>query len=245
MTSRRQLMPLVCLVSYLSSYSDGRQFYNFVRYKNIDVMLKYLDPPFIFKNGVLVETELESRVANEYGGGTDLLKSLLSGITQDKPSLPIQKCFRSNKNFAFVCPWVYFLSNFNYIVQFSVEDPNFEEKVLDYQNVEDFLVDDNLTITYLTSNGELIQAHPTDLNFTENKVNLKQQNEAVTYWTSMIDMPDKRVMVTSWTATEQKNRFILVGAPKGRTREILDSVEVPSIKSRKIHSKHETDPSIL
>jgi hypothetical protein len=192
-----------------------------------------------------VETELESRVANEYGGGgTDILKSLLSGLTKDISGIQ-KKCFRSNKNFAFVCPWVYFLSNSNFIVQFSVEDPNFEEKVLDYQNVEDFLVDDNLTVTYLTSNGELIQAHPTDITFTENKVNLKQPNESTTYWTAMINLPRNQFIATCWNNEEKKNRFILVGPAKGRTRDILDSVEVPSIQSRKVCPKHQTDPSIL
>src|SRR3990167_4615067 len=68
----------------------------------------------------------------------------------------------ANRNAQYVHPFVWFLTSPQRIVRFSVEDPEFKEEVLEYENVEDFLVDDKLTITFLTSAGLLRQVRPTD-----------------------------------------------------------------------------------
>ena len=109
-----------------------------------------------------------------------------------------------------------------------MEDPEFKEEVLEYENVEDFFVYDKLTITFLTSAGLLRQVRPTDTAFRENSVDLKQQDEAVQYWTTVVKV-GKRSIATVWEKNRKKNRFILVGPPKAdSSREVLDSVEVPS-----------------
>ena len=198
------------------------------------MLFKYIDPPFVFRNGQLVETELVSRVANHYTGTEEQSGGLLELLrAAGTPVQKVPKCFRSNKNFAFVKPWAYFLSMDSFIVRFSVEDPEFKEEVLEYENVEDFLVDDKLTITFLTSAGLLRQVRPTDTAFRENSVDLKQQNDDVTYWTALIDLPRKGCVASLWKFQVKKNRFILVGPPKAdSSREVLDSVEVPSTQSR-------------
>ena len=201
------------------------------------MLFKYIDPPFVFRNGQLVETELVSRVANHYTGTEEQSGGLLELLrAAGTPVQKVPKCFRSNKNFAFVKPWAYFLSMDSFIVRFSVEDPEFKEEVLEYENVEDFLVDDKLTITFLTSAGLLRQVRPTDTAFRENSVDLKQQNDDVNYWSTLIHIgtAKERFFATGWNQNGEKNRFILVGPPKAdSSREVLDSVEVPSTESRK------------
>src|SRR3990167_6612877 len=81
----------------------------------------------------------------------------------------------------------------------------FEEVVLDKlaDNIADFLVDENQTITYLTSQGELRQENPDNSSIPKTCVNLKTDSTTGGQWTSLC-----RVGQNEFISTFYREKFI-------------------------------------
>jgi len=87
----------------------------------------------------------------------------------------------------------------------------FEEVVLDKlaDNIADFLVDENQTITYLTSQGELRQENPDNSSIPKTCVNLKNSDPNSSLFQSLCRHSESEFLCTSYVSPNDGNLFIL------------------------------------
>ena len=87
----------------------------------------------------------------------------------------------------------------------------FEEVVLDKlaDNIADFLVDENQTITYLTSQGELRQENPDNSSIPKTCVNLKNSQSKGSQFQSLCRVSQSQFISTSFVSITDGNLFVL------------------------------------
>jgi hypothetical protein len=103
----------------------------------------------------------------------------------------------------------------------------FEEKVLDTleDSVADFLVDDNQTITYLTSGGELRQENPDNSTIQKTCVNLKPSSPSAFCFHSLCKISAEQFVCSSYINEPHSNRLLLC---TNKTIKSTLSINIPS-----------------
>ena len=112
---------------------------------------------------------------------------------------------------------VYFRAEFGQLVDkrgriVQVNLDTFQERVLDNlkENIADFLVDENQTITYLTSGGELIQENVENNSIPRTSVNLKTDTTTGGYFSSLCQVSPSLFVGSHYAAhPSHKNTLLL------------------------------------
>ena len=104
----------------------------------------------------------------------------------------------------------------------------FEEVVLDKlaDNIADFLVDENQTITYLTSQGELRQENPDNSSIPKTCVNLNYIPSATHQCQSLCKISSSDHLCTSYVSSKEGNKFSWVS---GGSVMLTQTVPIPEI----------------
>ena len=115
------------------------------------------------------------------------------------------------------------------IVQVNLD--TFEERVLDKlkENIADFLVDENQTITYLTSQGELIQENvDNNTSIPRTCVNLKENSPDAVSFHSLCQVSPNTFLASAYCeAPQHKNRFLLSSKSTQGGFKVHAFVDVP------------------
>ena len=103
----------------------------------------------------------------------------------------------------------YFKQERGQIVRVNLD--TFEEVVLDKlaDNIADFLVDENQTITYLTSQGELRQENPDNSSIPKTCVNLKTDSTTGAEWHSILKLRD-HIICNYYKSTPTKHNTLIL-----------------------------------
>src|SRR3990167_2450082 len=109
----------------------------------------------------------------------------------------------------------------------------FEEVVLDKlaDNIADFLVDENQTITYLTSQGELRQENPDNSSIPKTCVNLKNSDPNSSLFQSLCRLSESQFICTSYVSPNDGNLFILSDTTNTLFSQTIKTPEITAKKA--------------
>src|SRR3990167_7347653 len=112
----------------------------------------------------------------------------------------------------------------------------FEEVVLDKlaDNIADFLVDENQTITYLTSQGELRQENPDNSSIPKTCVNLKTDSTTGGAWSTMLGFKGMFIISHYSNQSPRTNTLHLVGPDRATNPRGLVLLDICPIELKSL-----------